>query len=342
MSTTAIQTRFRPRLPVGHFLRTHTWAFAAVATLVLLIANIVALPNFGNPKYYAGTLASLAPFAIVAMASTPAILSGGGGIDVSIGPLMGLVNILFVTELLPHGLGDVEIALPIMLLVGALVGLINGLAVTKLRQQPVIATVCMYFILGGLNLKLAGTPVGAHANWTDDLGNKIGPIPGALLTIGAPLAIWFGLRRTAFIRNLYSVGGDDAAAYAAGIRVAMVRTLAYVIGGVFAAIAGIALTAINRSADASIPPQYTLIAIAAVALGGTSLMGGRGGLAGALFGAAIIYLIQTLLASLHVTSDWLPVVYGLLLLIGIVTTALVSTGLPRLVPLARHRPRGEN
>ena len=84
-------------------LRTHTWLFAAGLALLLLVANVIAQPSFGEPGNWASLLAALAPFAIVAMASTPAILSGGGGLDISIGPIAVLANVVLIEWLLGHG-----------------------------------------------------------------------------------------------------------------------------------------------------------------------------------------------------------------------------------------------
>jgi ribose transport system permease protein len=149
-------------------------------------------------------------------------------------------------------------------------------------------------------------------------------VPGSLIFIAIPLTLWFLLGRTSWMQNLYATGGDDVAAYAAGVPVNQVRLLAYALGGAFAGLGGIALTAVLRSADASIASQYILIAVTAVALGGTSLAGGRGGLAGSLIGATIIYLIQNAATTLQVPSPWLNVVYGSVLLVAII----LAGGLP--------------
>jgi ribose transport system permease protein len=146
----------------------------------------------------------------------------------------------------------------------------------------------------------------------------VGPIPGGLLTIGVPVVLLFALGKTAYVRNLLAVGANDAAAYSAGVNVMVVRLAAYALGGVIAAVGGIALTGLIQSADATLGTQYTLVAIAAVALGGTSLAGGRGGVVGSMFGAATIYLIENLLTSLNIQSLWLPVVYGALLIASVI------------------------
>ena len=269
-------------------------------------------------------MAGLAPIAIAAIASTPSILSGGGGVDISIGPLGGFINIMLTIVLIPHGLGAPWIAIPVLLVLGTLVGAINGVAVARLRYQPVIATVCVYFILNGVNLSLAPTPASAPSNWTWALSGHIGPFPVALLTIAVPILIWIGLRQTPYVRTLLAVGGNDAAALSAGINIANVRTFAYALGGLFAAIGGIAMAAVFRSADPNTPMQYTLIALAAVALGGTPLTGGRGGITGSAIGAAVIFMIQNLLAALQVSNDLLPAIYGGLLIIAIILASRID------------------
>lgn len=301
------------------FLRTRPYAFALVLAVVLLIANLIAQPAFGSPSNWAVTLAIFAPFAIAAFASTPAIMSGGGGIDISIGPLMTVIGMVIVADLLPHGLGSPWIVVPLCLAGGAAVGAINGVLVTVFRFQPVVATLCMNFILTGLATQLQGdsTPQGSTW-WTNDLASSFGPIPGGLISIAAVLVVWLFLSRTAYLRNLYATGGDDAAAFSAGVDVTRVRILAYATGGLFAGVGGLALMAVLKGAEADNATMYTLVALAAVALGGTAFSGKRGSLIGTLFGAACMYLITNLLSAAHVPDTWSGAVYGALLLIAVI------------------------
>jgi len=313
-------------------VRTRPYGIALAMALGLLIANVVARSSFATLSSWPATLATFAPFALAAMASTPAIISGGGGIDISIGPLLNLVNIVIVAVLIPHGLGSPWVAIPIALALGAAVGAVNGVLVTVFRYQSVLATLCTLFVLEGVSLKVVPQPTSGSAAWLTHLGAKIGPVPGALILIAAPLLVWIGLGRTAYLRSLFSVGGDDTASFSAGVNVTAVRILAFTIGGTFAGIAGIALAAVTQTADATQALQYTLPALAAVAIGGTSLLGGRGSLLGSVAGAAIMFLIQTLLDSLTVSDLWLQVVYGALLLLAIVLGSVLS---------APHRTRAE-
>ena len=313
-------------------LRTWPWGFAVVVAAALFLANVLARSSFATPSSWPATLADFAPFALAAMATTPAVLSGGGSIDISIGPLLNLVSIVVVGVLIPHGLGSFWIAIPVALGIGVLVGLINGVLVGVFRYQAVLSTLCALFVLGGIGLAVLSSPASGTTGWLTQLGNKVGPVPGGLILILIPVLVWIGLGRTAFLRSLYAVGGDDVAAYSAGMNVTAVRVIAFSFGGLFAAIAGIALAAAAQTGDPGQATQYTLPAIAAVAIGGTSLLGGRGSLAGSIAGAAIMFLIQTLLDSLGVSSNWVQLAYGAILLFAIVlSSALARPRTPALV-----------
>lgn len=305
--------------PVRRLLRTYNFAFAGFLALALLIANLIAQPDFG----WTDQLATFAPLAIAAMASTPSIMSGRGGFDLTISPVMTFTSILFVTWLVPAGLGG-AVSIPIILAIGLVIGAINGILIVGLRVPPMIVTLSTYFVFIGLNLKLVPTPVTLENSWIQHLAGSVGPIPGALFTMGLPVLIWFGLSFLPFRNTLYLVGSNDASAYSSGVNVNVVRIAAYALGGLFAAIGGFALTGLVSSVDSSQSSAYTLVAIAAVALGGTSLLGGRGGILGSLLGAAVIYLVQSLLSALEINTTWLQVVYGLALLFAVVLSARLA------------------
>ena len=118
--------------------RSQTWAFALGLTAVLLVGNVIADPRFARWSSIPFMLATLAPLALVSMASVPAVI--GGGLDLSVGPLLSVANIVMVTVLLPHGLGSAWLSIPIILALGAAVGAVNGALVALLRFPPVIAT----------------------------------------------------------------------------------------------------------------------------------------------------------------------------------------------------------
>ena len=269
---------------------------------------------------------AFAPFAILAIASTPAVLTGQGGIDLSIAPLANLVNVVLVAYLLPSTtFGSGWLAIPIVLLLSTAVGLFNGFLVGVLRYQPVIATLGVLIALLGVNLKILPTPLPVTGGWAVDMRGDLGPIPWGAILIAVPLVAWAALRLTPFHRTLYFVGGNAATAYSAGVNVTSVRLVAYAIGGLFAGVGGIALTVLLGSGEANLGLQYALIALAAVALGGTPIgLGGRGSVIGSLLGAAVIFLLQNLLIVSHVSNVWLQVAYGAMLAIGVVVGARLT------------------
>jgi ribose transport system permease protein len=297
-----------------HLAQHHSYSFSAVLMVVVLVVTLVKdNGNFG----VSDQLAIAAPMVLAAMASAPSII--GRGFDLSISPLLVFTNCVYVVWLAPHGLGG-AVAVPLVLGVGLLAGLITGLTITLLRIQPVVVTLALYFALQGVNLLLAPNPVslGEQDRWIYHLAGEVGPVPGALFTIGIPLLIWYGLKRIPFGGLLYAVGSNDATAFSSGVNVTAVRVGSYALGGLFAGFGGLALTALVHSSNASTSTQYALIAIAGVVLGGTSLAGGRGGLIGVCFGAFTIYLLQNLLSSFEVNPAWLQIVYGSILVIAVV------------------------
>jgi ribose transport system permease protein len=302
-------------------LNRYSFGFALLLTLALLAATLIRDSNFG----WSDQLANFAPFALAAMASTPAIISGGGGFDLSISPLMFLCGEVFIVWLAPHGVGGAE-AVPIVLAVGLAIGMLNGLLIILLRVPPVVATLSMYFVLIGVDLRVAPNPKYLSFNWVSHLAGSVWHIPGALFTLGAPIAVWVLLGCTPYRRTLYAVGSNDATAFASGVNVALVRVIAYALGGVFAAVGGLALIALTRSANPSLSSTYTLLAIAAVALGGTSLWGGRGGLIGPVLGAASIYLLGNLLITLQVDPSYLQVMYGGMLIFAVILSGVAAKG----------------
>lgn len=312
------------------FFQRHSWSFVCLLALVLLLINIAVSPSFLSPDRLPATLATLAPFVLVGFASTPSILSGG--IDISVGPLATFINCLFIAVLLPGGFGDWYTAIPILLLVAGAVGTVTGVLVAIVRLHPVVASTGVLFVLIGLSTTISRTPVAAPANWSDGLAQSYGWLPGAVITMGIVALAWFLLRRTTYVRNLLATGESDVSAFGSGVNVNVVRILAYTIGGLFAGVAGIALSALLQSSQASLATTYALLGLAAAVLGGTALGGGKGGLLGTFFGAVVIYLLQQLLTAAGVQPSLVQFTYGLVLIVGVVLGATLLN--PR---LARSR-----
>ena len=307
------------RQAVQRAVRNYSFGFAAVLAIGMLVANIATVHGgFG----VADQLANVAPMAIAAMASAPSIIAGG--FDISISPLILLTNAVYIVWLAPNGLGG-AVSVPIILGLGLAVGLLNGLLIIVLRVQAIVVTLAMFFSLQGVVLFVAPNPVSlSGSGWIQHLAGSVGPIPGGVFTIGLPLLIWFSLRLVPLGRLLYAVGSNDTTAFSSGVNVNAVRVASYGLGGLFAGIGGLALTGLVNSANASSSTEYTLVAIAAVVLGGTPLVGGRGGLVGPLLGAFSIYLMQNLLATFAINPAYLQIVYGGILIVAVVLGGAVS------------------
>lgn len=288
--------------------------FAALFFVVLVTINILLNPARFSPSALGVTIGLAAPLILAAVASTPVILSGGGGIDLSVGPFMGLINVVVVQILFMNsGISSPLVILPVVILLGAFSGVLNGVLAAVVRIQPIVATLGTYLIYVGLTLFLMPAPAGDVPDWIGGFARGASVVPIAFVFL-----IWWLIRRLPLYDHLMAVGGDDRAAYTSGVPVTAVRILAYVITGVFAAIAGVSLSALLGSADPTVGPTYTLNAVAAVALGGVSLGGGRGGIVGAMLGAVDIFLLQSILTFFNVSTFILQIAFGIILVIAIV------------------------
>ncbi len=294
--------------------------FALVLFVVLLTVNVVLNPARFSPAAWGTTVGLAAPLVAASIAATPAILGGRGGIDVSIGPLMGLVNALIVQTLIAGaGISSPWAVVPAALIVGAAAGALNGFLAVFVRIQPIVATLGTYLLFTGLTLTIVPAPIGTVPPWIQSLSGRLSIAPLAALAV-----TWLALKQLPYYDQLMAVGSDDRAAYTAGVPVALVRFLSYCLTGVFAGTAGLLLTALIGSADPNVGASFTLLAISAVALGGVSLGGGRGGLMAAVIGASDIFLLQSALTYFNVSTFVLQIAYGLILVASISLNGLTG------------------
>lgn len=302
-------------------------AYAApvlVIALVLLALNVAVDHSFLEPTNWASILTVAMPFVLIATAAAPAILSGGGGLDLSIGPVAGLVNAILIGVVFAHGVTSPLIAVALTIAIGAGAGAVNGLLVALVRMPPIIATLGTYLIWSGVALEVLPTAGGTAPDWMILLGTSWYGFPLPLLPLVVVAICWLPLRRSAFGRNLMAVGGDVRTAFTSGIGVVSVKLVAYVASGVIAAVTGFAFTIALGSGDPNAAPSYTLIGIAGAVLGGVSLGGGRGGLLGAAAGGAVLFLVQNLLSLAHVSAFYAQVAYGAILILALGVNSLTG------------------
>jgi ribose transport system permease protein len=279
-----------------------------------------------NPAFYAGgwklVLVYASPLILLAMAQTPVVLAGGGGLDLSIGPAAGLISVILAAELVPRGISVWWAIGIVAVLLGAASGAVNGVLSAVIRIPPIIATLATYLVFTGLASQLLSSPTGSLPSWFSWFVETSAPVPNVTYVIIAVGLCWLALCRTAYWRNLRAVGSNDRAAFTAGVPITQVRFTAYVLTGLMTGVGGLVLTAVLGGADSTVGPTYTLQAIAAVALGGISLAGGRGGLIGAVCGAALLFLIQNFLTLLQVSSFVLQMIYGTVLIVAVVSNGI--------------------
>ncbi|MGH7122606.1 MAG: ABC transporter permease [Acetobacteraceae bacterium] len=291
----------------------------AVALLAVLVAvNLSLNPARFAPRAWGPLIGLAAPLLCASVASMPSMLGGRGGIDVSIGPMIGFINAVIIeTLVVGAGIANPWAIVPAALLLGAAFGAVNGALATVVRVQPIIATLGTYLVLAGATLALLPAPLGGAPMWLKSLSGDWSVLPLVLLALA-----WGGFTLTPLYDHLMATGSDDRAAYSAGVPVTVARFVSYVLGGVGAGVAALMLTALIGSADPTIGPTYTLLAISAAALGGVSLAGGRGGLLAALVGGADIFLLQSALTYFNVSAFVLQIAFGLILVGAICINAL--------------------
>lgn len=295
-------------------------ALAAALLICLLVVNVSLNPNWLVPSNWGGVIGLASPLLLASMAAMPSILSGRGGIDVSVGPAMGFVNVVIVQSLFQGaGLETPFIVVPAALALGIAVGSLNGVLALFLRIQPIVATLGSYLFLSGITLTIVPAPTGTIPDWLRELANGY-----AILPLAFAVVVWIAVKSLPFHSALMTVGSDDRAAYTAGLPVTTIRFLAYGLGGLFAGLAGLSLTALIGSADPNIGPNFTLSAISAIALGGISLAGGRGGCLAALLGAIDIFLLQSALTYFNLSPFVLQIAYGMILVLSVSLNAIFA------------------
>jgi ribose transport system permease protein len=318
----------------------------AVAFAVMAAAILILSATKGKPISYfdVSTISATAvPLSLAAIGETIVILCGG--LDLSVGAVISLVNVLIVTRLSASPLSPAGYAVVATLLgigTGALIGAVNGFLVGILRLQSIVVTLATMFIAQGAVLLILKTPGGEVPNdfslvYVGDLLYDYLPAP--VLVAAIAVVIWLYVKNTRFGVALYGVGSDASAAEANGVTVRLTRFLSFVVGGAFFGWAGVALTANVGAGDPLIGDAMLLKVLTAVVLGGVIIGGGRGGAVGPIFGA--VTLIVNIFLILGVRTYYVPIVESGVLLLAVLGLS-INPRLPAIV-FVRHlldRPFG--
>ena len=277
-----------------------------LALLALIAFNLAVTPNFATLQTLNVNLTQVCTIVIVGVGMTLVIATGG--IDLSVGSLMAisgaLAPMIFMGKLFELGSIYASVALAIIVAITAatLLGAFNGWLIAKFRIQPIVATLVLFIAGRGIaqvmtngNLQVFKVPEFQVIG----LGRVFGmPVQVIVMTLIVVVAAWV-LRRTIFGRQVLAVGGNERAARLSGIATSRIKIAVYAISGALAGVAGLIVIAINSASDANLVGMgMELDAIAAVAVGGTLLTGGRATIIGTLIGALTIQLVRyTLLAN---------------------------------------------
>lgn len=298
-----------------------TYLFVPIVLFfVLLIVAVLRSPNLITSAGIGGAIIVATPLVLATYTLMATAMAGRGTVDLSVGPLIGFINVTLVQLF-----GADVIASPIAFFVYAVaVGmayqLIMGLIIVFVRVQPIIVALSGYLALTGINLVIMARPGGTAPDWMATWGQGTSIYSPVAVILVLSTVAWLLFSLTAFYGHLRLMGSDERAAYTSGVRINLVRLGAHMISGIYAGLAALTYTSLISSGDPTQGTTYTLIAVTALVLGGTSLSGGRGGVMGSLLGAANIYLITAVLATFNfgpIQSFVTDLSYGAVLVVSL-------------------------
>lgn len=325
----------------GKFVASPRFSFYVTAILFIILFGIgsVSFTGFFSPQVFLNLFIDNAPLIIVTVGVTFAIISGGGGIDLSVGSVVAL-SCMTIAALLRDTELSIYTAMFLALIIGVVIGALNGFFITFFKLQPFIVTLGTMFLCRGLTAIISRSSVpidnadyGDLAFWSVEIG-------GCFLSLGAIIALIMVviatvvLRYTSFGRSVYAVGGNEQSARLMGLRVDAIRFKVYVISGFCSALGGITYSWIMLSGYAQHGLGMEMDAIASSVIGGTQLLGGVGFIPGTLLGVMIQGTILTIISFQGTLSAWwTKIVVGILLCLFIVMQALVTAHKNRLMRL---------
>jgi ribose transport system permease protein len=285
--------------------------------LILVVVIQIANPGMVTLPWCGVILRASVPLAILGGCQTLTMLTGG--IDLSVATVASMAG--FVTATFVHSPGGWVQGMAIALAAAALAGLVTGIGVGVFRVHPLIMTLAMSFVVLGfanvwqLQMVQTGAGVPGELRW---IGSSLlfDVIPYSLLVfVPLTLLILLSLRRTGFGRLLFAIGDNPVAARLSGVRSPQVLIVLYVISAVLAAIAGLVISGFTNTASVSLADPYLLPSVAAAVIGGTSIMGGRGGFGGTIIGAIILTVLTALLTVLGLPEPTRQIVFGSIIVV---------------------------
>jgi ribose transport system permease protein len=293
------------------------WVMVALVALCVLMSFVS--PAFASTQNFFNITRNFAFIGIMALGMTAVIITGG--IDLSVGSIMGLVGI--VMGMILEAQQPWWLAMPAGLVAGVASGMVNGSLIAYLRLPPFVVTLGMLSIARSLAIVLSQNrmiydfgPDAEIVYWIGG-GNVLGIAnPVWVLFIGM-LVFGFIFNFTSWGRYLYAIGGNESAARLTGVPVDIMKLQAYAVSGLMAAISGVLIVGWQGSAINALGTAYELRVIASTVIGGANLMGGEGGAFGAVVGAALIEVIRNALLMAGVDSNWQGAFVGLFIILAV-------------------------
>ncbi|MEW1974959.1 ABC transporter permease [Microbacterium profundi] len=311
---------------------------AFLALILIIVVFSLMSPNYLTFDNVLIMASHVAIYAILGLGMLLVVLNGG--IDLSVGSTLGFSAVIagFLMQGVPINIFGVilYLSIPVVVViscaVGAAVGLVNGILVSKFKVAPFVATLGMLYVVRGLALLMTNGLTINDLSGDEALGNtgfnwlgfnRVLNIPiGVIIMILIAIVLGFVLGRTRFGRWLYASGGNERAAELSGVPVRGVKIWVYVISGICAAVAGLILASTLTSASPTAGNTYELTAIAAVVIGGASLMGGRGNVRGTLLGAFVIGFLSDGLVIVGVSAYWQMIFIGAVIVVAVLLNSL--------------------
>tara|TARA_B110000259_G_scaffold185051_1_gene233325 strand:+ start:4138 stop:5043 length:906 start_codon:yes stop_codon:yes gene_type:complete len=267
--------------------------------MILLIVIIFRAPHLFSSDGIGGAIIVISPLILATLALTPIALVGRGGIDLSVGPLIGFINVSLVAWLVGNGYTSPFLVVSYVLGAGILYQVIVAAIIIYIRVSPIIVTLSGYLVLTGVNLTIMDRPSGFSPEWMYGWGYGAEILSPIFFILSGMIIVWFLFSRTSFYQQILLTGADERMAFASGVNTVAARFGAHIMGGIFAGMAALTYTALISSGDPTQGNTYTLAAITAMILGGTSPAGGIGGGLGSVLGSINMYMISYVLSSFN-------------------------------------------
>ncbi len=292
----------------------------------LLIFALIRSPILISQSGIGSAIMLTAPLILTTYALTFIAMAGRGGVDLSIGPFMGFINVssiqLYAAGYLQTPVGWFIYAFAM----GLLWQFFYAIIVCFVRVSPIIVSLAGYLAFAGINIVILPRPGGIAPDWLIPWGEGFTIFNEIFLLMILATILFYIITHTAFWGHLKLMGSDERAAFTSGVKINLVRIVAHLIAGLFAALSAICFTALVGSGDPLQGTKYTLLGITALVLGGASLAGGRGGAFGAILGALNLYLINYILVTFkfeRLQSFVSDLSYGAVLVIALLVSLIL-------------------